>query len=172
MFHCSVIKVLKLFLCCLSTGATLVSYHSVFGLSTTFFNFFIFISRCGSHFWASHPVFLCLCGVFRSDVLHNTTPVLRCQHLFLKFFKFFVFYILYLFFIHFKLFNFCFSEVSVKVVALIQYCSGARTYDSAHVIGCLQEVSVVLSNTAFDEDAAATFIILNYFLLPRAASNL
>ena len=49
-------------------------------------------------------LFLCLCGVFRSDVLHNTTTFLRCQHLFLKFFKFFVFYILYLFFIHFRLF--------------------------------------------------------------------
>ena len=42
LFHCSVIKVLKLFLCCLSTGATLISYHSFFSLSTTFFNFFIF----------------------------------------------------------------------------------------------------------------------------------
>ena len=49
-------------------------------------------------------LFPCLCGVFRSDVLHNTTTFLRCQHLFLKFFKFFVFYILYLFFIHFRLF--------------------------------------------------------------------
>ena len=49
-------------------------------------------------------LFLCLCGVFRSDVLHNTTTFLGCQHLFLKFFKFFVFYILYLFFIHFRLF--------------------------------------------------------------------
>ena len=42
LFHCSVIKVLKLFLCCLSTGATLISYHSFFSLSTTFFNFFYF----------------------------------------------------------------------------------------------------------------------------------
>ena len=49
-------------------------------------------------------LFLCLCGVFRSDVLHNTTTFLRCQHLFLKFFKFFVFYVLYLFFIHLRLF--------------------------------------------------------------------
>ena len=49
-------------------------------------------------------LFLCLCGVFRSDVLHNTTTFLGCQHLFLKFFKFFVFYILYLFFMHFRLF--------------------------------------------------------------------
>ena len=40
-------------------------------------------------------LFLCLCGVFRSDVLHNTTTFLRCQHLFLKFFNFlyFMFYI-------------------------------------------------------------------------------
>ena len=42
LFHCSVIKVLKLFLCCLSTGATLILYHSFFSLSTTFFNFFYF----------------------------------------------------------------------------------------------------------------------------------
>ena len=49
-------------------------------------------------------LFLCLCGVFRSDVLHNTTTFLRCQHLFLKFFNFFVFHILYLFFIHLRLF--------------------------------------------------------------------
>ena len=55
--HCSVIKVLldrfpddlsvfrsvtfRLF-CCLSTGATLISYHVFFGLSTTFFDFFHF----------------------------------------------------------------------------------------------------------------------------------
>ena len=104
MFHCSVIKVLKLFLCCLSTGATLISYHSFFSLSTTFFNFFIFVYRCCSHFWGLHPAFSVSLRVFRSDVLHNTTTFLRCQHLFLKFFKFFVFYILYLFFIHFRLF--------------------------------------------------------------------
>ena len=57
MFHCSVIKVLKLFLCCLSTGATLISYHSFFSLSTTFFNFFIFVCRCCSHSWGLHPAF-------------------------------------------------------------------------------------------------------------------
>ena len=57
LFHCSVIKVLKLFLCCLSTGATLISYHSFFSLSTTFFNFFIFVYRCCSHFWGLHPAF-------------------------------------------------------------------------------------------------------------------
>ena len=93
-----------MFLCCLSTGATLISYHSFFSLSTTFF-IFLFLS-VGAVLISEVCIrlFLCLCGVFRSDVLHNTTTFLRCQHLFLKFFKFFVFYILYLFFIHLRLF--------------------------------------------------------------------
>ena len=42
LFHCSVINVLKLFYYLL-TGATLISYHVVLGLSRVFFNFFIFL---------------------------------------------------------------------------------------------------------------------------------
>ena len=34
----------------LSSGASMLFYYSVFGLFTSFFCFFIFISRCGSHF--------------------------------------------------------------------------------------------------------------------------
>ena len=79
LFHCSVIKVLKLFLCCLSTGATLISYHSFFSLSTTFFNFFYFYL---SVLFFCIRLFLCLCGVFRSDVLYNTIGVSVCQQLF------------------------------------------------------------------------------------------
>ena len=41
VFYCSVVK----FLCCLSSEATLIFYHSLFCLSTTFFHFFAAVSR-------------------------------------------------------------------------------------------------------------------------------
>ena len=75
MFHCSVIKVLKLFLCCLSTGATLISYHSFFSLSTTFFNFFI-------------SLFCSFLNCFNSE-LYTIICFLFCQQVFLTFFIFY-----------------------------------------------------------------------------------
>ena len=104
LFHCSVIKVLKLFLC-VSLPEQLWYHIIAFSVCQQLFSTFLFLF-IGAVLISEVCIrlFPCLCGVFRSDVLHNTTTFLRCQHLFLKFFKFFVFYILYLFFIHFRLF--------------------------------------------------------------------
>ena len=72
LFHCSVIKVLKLFLCCLSTGATLISYHSFFSLSTTFFNFFNFFIY--PLFFCSHTAFLRCFYVYYASFLFYAFP--------------------------------------------------------------------------------------------------
>ena len=63
-------------------------------------------------------LFLCLCGVFRSDVLHNTTTFLRCQHLFLKFFNF-LYFIFYIYFLYISDYFICIPVWPVEMFYII-----------------------------------------------------
>ena len=86
LFHCSVINVLKLF-CYLLTGATLISYHVVLGLSRTFFNFFIFLFAVWLEVLLIFFVEAFVLRRFLNSEAYNIIVLLVCQQIFLFFLK-------------------------------------------------------------------------------------
>ena len=119
MFHCSVIKVLKLFLCCLSTGATLISYHGFFSLSTTFFNFFYFYLSVLFSFLRFASGFFCVSVVSSAATCYIIPPPSSDVNTYFWNFSIFLYFMFYIYFLYISDYFICIPVWPVEMFYII-----------------------------------------------------